>query len=227
MSAPPSPPMSPTMIRPKDQPERLRDAKADNTVGEVVGEVVRAAFGSVVNVRSIPTRGVTRIEIEIPIESHVEATRLLFDQDVLVMPANMQHLGHLGYGMIDTADATTTSDAAPGHEGCSRSSAPEPPSRFAPGAAAPAPRIASLGRRDDTLDILRWLGARCREESFQEWLGVRTEAAAIEVVRRVCGVRSRADIPTNPAARARFVERLLDPFRRQVAFQAALATSAP
>jgi hypothetical protein len=49
-----------------------------------------------------------------------------------------------------------------------------------------------------------WLAARCREERFQRFLGATDEAEAAEVVRRVCGVTSRAEIDRDEQARTKF-----------------------
>jgi len=162
---------------------------------------VRAAFGQVVNVRSIPTRAVTRIEIEIPIESHVEATRLLFGQDVFVMPASVES-GE--YGMVDGSLPATKTQRP--HQAARNEAAP---------AAARPARLAGFGLRSstDSLDILKWLGTRCREDGFQDWLGVRTEAAAVQKVRDLCGVESRSEIPQNRQARQAFLTRIFEPYR--------------
>lgn len=45
---------------------------------------MKAAYGVVDMVRDVPSRGVTRIVVELPIEMHVEATKLFYQQRVLV-----------------------------------------------------------------------------------------------------------------------------------------------
>lgn len=181
----------------------------------------RVGYGNVVNIRSIPTRQVTRIEIELPIESHVEATRLLFGQDVLVIPVKLGPTQ--AYGMV-SENEHAPSESAP--EACSAQSAP-PVRHSAPAAvhnsalaalarsATPSARgsvRAGLSQEHARLDIVRWLGVRCREDAFQDWLGVRTEAAAVERVREMCGVSSRAEIPSSPASRQVFFRDIHAPF---------------
>jgi hypothetical protein len=181
----------------------------------------RVGYGNVVNIRSIPTRQVTRIEIELPIEAHVEATRLLFGQDVLVIPVKLGPTQ--AYGMV-SGDEQAPSEGAPG--ACSaqsdlavRQGTPAPVRSSALAAlATPATPFArssvraSLSQEHARLDIVRWLGARCREDAFQDWLGVRTEAAAVERVREMCGVSSRSEIPSSPALRQVFFRDIHAPF---------------
>jgi hypothetical protein len=47
---------------------------------------MQLAFGEVVNVIPIRSRGVTRIEIEIPTEFHVPATQLLYGKPAVILP---------------------------------------------------------------------------------------------------------------------------------------------
>lgn len=166
-------------------------------------DLVRVAFGNVVNVRTIASRQVTRIEIDLPIESHIEATQALFGKDVLVVPAN---LPAIDYGMTDGRG-----------NACAKGSSSQPgrPMGQAGPAESPRPARSSLGavRSEDTLDIVRWLGARCTEDDFQDWLGVRTEASAVAKVREICGVSSRADIPSDRVARETFFRQIYRPFR--------------
>jgi hypothetical protein len=57
-----------------------------------------------------------------------------------------------------------------------------------------------------------WCALACKQELFQRFLSVTTEADAIETVRRKCGVKSRSEIDKDPAARARFDEIIRFPF---------------
>ncbi|MDO5686458.1 MAG: hypothetical protein Q4G42_03590 [Neisseria sp.] len=45
----------------------------------------QAAYGRVVQVKDVPSQQVTRIIVELPIESHVRATQVFYGQDVLVV----------------------------------------------------------------------------------------------------------------------------------------------
>jgi hypothetical protein len=175
---------------------------ADTTASQV-----RLAYGSVVNVRSIPTRSVTRIEVEIPIEAHVEATRILFGQDVLVMPARLPGTYGMTTGLVPDVEPAPSQEMTPEPEADA-----QPPSRLAASQVARSAQ-GGIGPRLHEVDIIRWLGARCREDHFQDWLGARTEAGAIERVRQLCGVESRSHIPQTQAARQAFFSQIYTPYR--------------
>ncbi|MES2346291.1 MAG: hypothetical protein V4641_01850 [Pseudomonadota bacterium] len=57
-----------------------------------------------------------------------------------------------------------------------------------------------------------WCALRCDDPLFQRFLGVTDKTAAAEIVRRKCGLKSRAEIDKDPAARARFDEIIRQPF---------------
>lgn len=57
-----------------------------------------------------------------------------------------------------------------------------------------------------------WVALRCKDPLFQRFLGVTSEPAAIDTVRRKCGLQSRAEIDSDPQARARFDEIIRFPF---------------
>lgn len=57
-----------------------------------------------------------------------------------------------------------------------------------------------------------WCALACKQELFQRFLGVTTEQAAIDTVRRKCGVKSRAEFDKDPKATARFDEIIRHPF---------------
>lgn len=59
-----------------------------------------------------------------------------------------------------------------------------------------------------------WTALRCREPEFQACLGVTSEAAAAAKVRELCEVRSRGDLDRDPAAEARWHERIRRRFLR-------------
>jgi len=54
----------------------------------------------------------------------------------------------------------------------------------------------------------RWTALRCREREFQQFLGVDSDEAAAAKVREVCEIASRADLDRDPAAAARWNERI-------------------
>lgn len=53
-----------------------------------------------------------------------------------------------------------------------------------------------------------WTAQRCREAAFQRFLGVDSEEAAAEAVRVRCDIQTRAELDRDPAAAARWDERV-------------------
>lgn len=53
-----------------------------------------------------------------------------------------------------------------------------------------------------------WTVLRCREQDFQQFLGVDGEAAAARKVKELCEVGSRAELDRDAAAQARWNERI-------------------
>ncbi len=53
-----------------------------------------------------------------------------------------------------------------------------------------------------------WTVQRCREPGFQQFLGVDGEAAAADRVKQLCEVTTRAQLDRDPAAQARWDERI-------------------
>jgi hypothetical protein len=182
-------------------------------------ERIRAAFGNVVNVKSIPSRGVTRIEIELPIESHVEATQLLFGRDVLIMMAKLP-VG-TPYGIHDSAARSAPSkpemtEALPAKAHTGRPSNIANPASSTAAQATPLRSggvNSMLGRRTaPSLDPARWLGIKCSERVFQDWLGVTSSDEAAEMTRGMCGVRSRSEIAASPEALGLFQSNIFQRF---------------
>lgn len=57
-----------------------------------------------------------------------------------------------------------------------------------------------------------WLALRCREASFQAFLGATSEEEAAEVVRVICGVDSRAQIDADTEAQRLWHEVIRKPY---------------
>ncbi len=57
-----------------------------------------------------------------------------------------------------------------------------------------------------------WLVLRCREATFQRFLGVTCEGDAADKVRVLCGVTSRGEIDRSPEAAQRFHELVRQPY---------------
>lgn len=207
-----------------------------HAAGDAGATIARVAFGSVVNVRPIASRAVTRIEIEIPIEAHIEATSLLYGKDVLIVPVALQPT--VPYGMTDGTVPDVGSPGADGPQGSSPANAPASGSpttagksafsALAGGKTSSAGRTATitrapgagspmLGRRDDAIDIVRWLGIRCNDGVFQEWLGAGDADDAASRVREICDVSSRKEISGSLPARRAFFDKIYKPFIAHVA----------
>lgn len=52
--------------------------------------------------------------------------------------------------------------------------------------------------------VSQWLGIRCAEPVFQEFLGVSNTEEAAQKVRDICGVKSRSEIEASPEAMIQF-----------------------
>lgn len=142
-------------------------------------------FGQVVTVRPVPTRGVTQVVIEIPSEFHIKATQLLFDQNALVFASDESI--QMPYGIAQLAGG-----------------------EIVPAQPAQPKRVQSQG---SAFDVTRWLALRCKEGEFWQFLGCTSEAAAIDRVRQICEVDSRADIAQNDRAMSLFKSEILEPFQ--------------
>lgn len=59
-----------------------------------------------------------------------------------------------------------------------------------------------------------WTVLRCKESSFQQFLGVDGEAAAARRVKEVCEVESRVELDRDAAARERWNERIRKAYLR-------------
>jgi hypothetical protein len=59
-----------------------------------------------------------------------------------------------------------------------------------------------------TVRACLWTVLRCREQAFQQFLGVDGEMAAARRVKELCEVGSRVDLDRDAAAQARWNERI-------------------
>ena len=59
-----------------------------------------------------------------------------------------------------------------------------------------------------------WTVQRCREQAFQQFLGVDGEQAAAGRVKEVCEVESRADLDRDPIAKARWNKQIRQPYQQ-------------
>jgi len=142
---------------------------------------MKAALGRVANIKSFPSTGIARIEVEIPIESYTAAVPLLYGQDVLVTVAPPSIKKTLGvYGIHDSGDD------------------PDEPQVEKP----KEPAAKDQG-------IVGVAGALCKNPEFWRFLSQTRKACtneqqAAEIVRAHCQVSSRGDLANDEAAAARF-----------------------
>jgi len=57
-----------------------------------------------------------------------------------------------------------------------------------------------------------WTVQRCREQAFQQFMGVDSEQAAADAVRERCAIETRAQLDRDPAAKQRWDERVRRPY---------------
>jgi hypothetical protein len=184
-----------------------------------------AILAHVAVVRPAPSRGVTILTLELPLEFHVAATSLLFGRDVLVLPSNLPATTPLG-PLPDALDAAG-GERAPEPAAQPRATEPARQSGQTTNPSSAAPRRPALTRRDDSVVPAQWLGIHCAESKFQDWLQVHNEAQAIERVREMCEVASRRELATNPQARHLFLTLIYNPFRQHLRSQQLTRPQAP
>lgn len=68
---------------------------------------MKAAYGKVFQVKDVPSSGVTRLVVELPIEAHVKSTELFYGKDVLVT-LSPQAFG--SYGIVDGEAGTVETE---------------------------------------------------------------------------------------------------------------------
>jgi len=174
-------------------------------------EDLTVVHGCVSGVRAVPSRQVTVITVDLPEDAHVAATRMLYGASVLAIPAALGP--DTPFGLVQGAGKGAV------HEQNRRSAhlrAPAPCTAGGSGfAALSRARVSGLIHLPQQMNIVKWLGARCTEKGFQDFLGVRNEAQAKERVCQICGVESRKDIPGVPRARELFMSQIYRPFSQQ------------
>jgi len=190
----------------------ILDPENDQSTGHAASHAeIRAVHGSVAGVRAVPSRDISIVSIEVPEDAHVEVTQMLYGKDVLIMPSTLASTTpRTPYGVIRNA-ASGTAHAPNPHAG----SAAGQRGGVAPQARSPMPgaRPSGMFHIPAPVDIVKWVGARCSEDAFQDFLGVRNEAQAIQAVRERCGVESRRELATNQAARRIFMNTIYAPYR--------------
>jgi hypothetical protein len=158
-----------------------------------------AAFGRVVNIRTVPSRGVTQIVIELPDEFHVMATSMLYNKDAFIFAA--------------TPGAKVVYGVSP--LGSGLANAEQPATQEKPGAEHTR-TTTRHGGLTHAVNPTQWLAVKCGTVQFMDWLQVSSTADAVDKVREMCGVESRKDIAGNPMAMNRFMDRIYHPFNRHI-----------
>lgn len=153
------------------------------------------AHGEVVNVQQIRSRGVTRIEIEVPIESHVKATNLLFGKNALVIPVWERSGRQVAFGVAKLSQFLSETPANDDASTPQLGGVPATGSGFT-GSPLRAAR-----------DYVKYAGALCRDNrAFWAYLSGETgatiacESDAANCLRALLGIGSRAELATNHAA---------------------------
>lgn len=163
-----------------------------------LSETMNIAFGEVVNVKTIPSRGVTRIEIEVPNEFHVAATELLFGKPAFIFPVASKPAelpSGSCYGVLPFARAMEMtqpggSQAKPAH-----------------------PSVGMFGGTQRQTPFVALAGQVCREDTgFWRVLADKTgmpvtnETQATVALRVALGIQSRSELAENTVAQGRFQE---------------------
>lgn len=169
---------------------------------------MKALFAKVTNIKSFPSTGMVRVEIEAPVEQFPAIVALLHDQQVLVTQAPF--LG-VPYGVVD----------------------PQPDGRALPTnkSAAANPSTHDTTKPSHNLGArCKWAVMRCKELVFQEWIidefrpdweqaavtlgALSEEDLALWLILKICGIESRKQLDTDPAAAKIFDEKIRVPYSK-------------
>lgn len=161
-----------------------------------LSDTMNIAFGEVVNVKTIPSRGVTRIEIEIPSEYHVAATELLFGKPAFIFPVASKPAAlpsGARYGIVPFAKGMSMAQRS-----------------ATPAEANPTGTAMFGGSRGGSTYVAQ-AGQVCREDtsvwrvlSERTGMPVTNESQATLALRTALGISSRAELADNSGAQALF-----------------------
>lgn len=185
-----------------------------------MSDEIVAIFGKVSQVRDYASLGLTRIIIDIPVEFHVNATAMLYGQDVLVTMAPKTMAGS-PYG---PRRSSGTEDPEPPIGSPERQ-----PWQDRKNAAANAALDATATAKDGPMakggPLSELAGQWCRLPAFQKWakvtfpdvakalpLATRPEQVAREIILQACGVLSRKELDHQDTAAMRFQELIRLPY---------------
>lgn len=171
---------------------------------------MKAVLGRVANIKSFPSMGIARLEVEVPIESYVDAVGLLFGQDALITVASPELKDQLGrYGVHDAESGVDTPVA-----GDSEAAQQE--------AVVPSGQTETHAGKENAHDgiqgsLTKLAGILCKNPDFwtflnnydaNHWLGGKcaSEDEAAGYVRKYCRIDSRRDIDASEDAATAFHE---------------------
>ena len=164
---------------------------------------MKALFAKVTNIKSFPSTGMVRVEIEAPVEQFPAIVALLHNREVLVTiaPPKVAPM----YGVIEPAAEDHDQGGKPEQVGDSSDG--------------------HLGAR------CKWAVMRCKDLVFQEWIidefrsiwetGGAADAALSDerlarwLILQVCGVEPRKQLDTDPAAANIFDDKIRRPFAQE------------
>jgi len=153
---------------------------------------MKAVYGEIVDIKLIRSRAMMSVTMEVPIEFHRAVVNLLnVGGPALLTPTHIE----APFGVIDSAAKHERAEPAPAEPEPAGEKVVDHPRRHSFGGLGP---LCSLA--------VRW----CKDEKFQAWLEkefdapIKSEQDASEFIRTYCGVSSRADLDTNPDAKATF-----------------------
>ena len=175
-----------------------------------MSEEIVAIFAKAVQVRDYPSQGVSRIVLEVPVESHVAITGLLYGKDVLVTLAPPAMKGPYGPRRAPDEDAPAEPiaivEAPPSLK--ARSPKGGPLSQLA-GQWCKDPRFHEFlrNRFADT-----WRASRGRYPD-----GGKPEDVARDCLYELCDVPSRAELDSDGKAKRFFNDQIRTPFAAELA----------
>lgn len=167
----------------------------------IAAAIIRGVF---VDLRTLPSRGIARVTVEIPIEAANDA---------------LAKLG--GFPLPSETRWVAVALLAPETDEPAPPSVPGPAKQMPVEPAATAPSMTVGGRPWRDLKFAQQAGIMCSDSDFQAWLGVPSDidkasmaARAAAFVRQRCGVTSRAELDTDPDAAERWIKISHDFFGR-------------
>lgn len=147
---------------------------------------MKAAFGRVANIKSFPSMGIARLEIEVPIESYVDVVSMLFGQDALVTVASPGFKEQMGrYGVHESSEEEPSDTPAVQQE-----------------KAAGLTKLAGILCKDPEF----WRFLNVFNNTFESRRGTKcqSEDDAARYVREYCGIKSRRELDQDTYAATNF-----------------------